>query len=90
MGSAYGAERGVLTPGVFDSNARDRGAVRALAPTPTKNNVGKVPKCNHRDGPPHNRTSSSGEQRGTTVKAAGPDEAVSWPLHQVSSRTDRK
>jgi hypothetical protein len=38
----------------------------------------------------HNRTRSSGEQRGTTVKAAQPDEAVPEPFAQVSARPSPK
>ncbi|WP_162930980.1 hypothetical protein [Streptomyces sporangiiformans] len=38
----------------------------------------------------HKRTRSSGEQRGTTVKAAGPDDATPRPLAQVSAQIDLK
>jgi hypothetical protein len=40
--------------------------------------------------PHHNRTRSSGEQRGITVQAATPDGAAPSPFAQVSAPTDRR
>lgn len=38
----------------------------------------------HADGPHHNRTRSSEEQRGPTVNGAEPNEAIAKPFSQTS------
>lgn len=40
--------------------------------------------------PHHNRTRSSGEQRGTTVKAGATDEVQAQPFDQVSAQSTHK